>query len=661
MKKHFIPLGVTIACSVFVVLTLALFSSIAMGAYWSKIYGGTHYEEARDVQQTNDGGFIVVVWTESFGARGRDVLVLKLDSDGNLQWQRTYGGAQNDWAYSIEQTSDGGYIIAGASSSFSAHYSLDMWILKLKNNGDIDWQKVYHQSVDYAHEGAYCVRQTSDGGYIAVGWASKDIIVLKLTSDGSIDWQKVIGKKPSGSYSNDPHDDVAYWVEQTSDGGYIIAGKTTEFGHGNLWWDKSWIIKLNSNGDIQWNKELLDANTPPYGINTNGWKFSIKQTSDGGYIYVASLKGGHNTLVIKLDSDGGTEWAKIYQGANVDYGYDIDQTPDGGYIIVGKSNSFNGTIADELWLLKLSPNGDIEWQKQYGDGVHSCEGFAVKTISDGYIVAGMSGGGDFWVLKADSNGNIPDCPLYSTTNATSVASAVSVVQRDTKQWAHFVNSEDSNANTMMPDVQVVEQCFYQPVQYSLTVSVDPEGSGTVTGSGITCPEECSASYDQGTEVTLTASPANGYRFDSWTGDCSGCDEQVCSITINSDKTCIANFEPEAAPQWKDITEFINISHSTRSLYERIHHCFFILVSIENSGDALSGPIRMVITNPNIPVKEGVGVGLDPDGYTEDGNPYFLLVHDGENLEAGETLQGLRVNFQLQRRRLTYGIRIEELQ
>ncbi len=583
MKKHFSPLGVTIAYSIFVVLTLALFSSIAMGAYWSKTYGGHYQDIARDVQQTNDGGFIVVGWTESFGAAGRDVLVLKLDSDGNLQWQRTYGGRQHDWAYSIEQTSDDGYIIAGKSSSFSADQSLDMWILKLKNNGDIDWQKVYHQPVNYAHEGAYCVRQTSDGGYIAVGWAQSyhssynDIIVLKLTSDGSIDWQKVIGKNPSGIYSHDPHDDVAYWVEQTSDGGYIIAGKTTEFGHGNRWWDKPWIIKLNSNGNIEWNKELLDANaSPPYGIDTNGRKFSIKQTSDGGYIYVASLQGEKNTLVIKLDSDGGTEWAKIYQGANRDNGFDIDQTPDGGYIMVGRSNSFSGTIADELWLLKLSTNGDIEWQKQYGDGIHSCEGFAVKTITDGYVLAGRSSRDDFWVLKVDSNGNIPNCTLHSTTNATVVASYTSGRAIEMKQWALFVNSKNSNANTMTPDVQVVEQCFYQP-------------------------------------------------------------------------------------EWKDITNFLNISHSTHPLYDRIHHCFYILVKVENPGDALSGPIRMVITNPSIPVKEGVGVGLDPDGYTEDGNPYFFIVPDGENLEAGETLQGLRVNFQLQRRRLTYGIRIEELQ
>ena len=575
MKKHFSPLGVTIACSVFVVL-LALFSSIAMGAYWSKTYGGISYDEARDVQQTNDGGFIVVGWTWSFGAGGRDVLVLKLDSDGNLQWQRTYGGGQNDWAYSIEQTSDGGYIVAGASTSFSADYTLEMWILKLKNNGDIDWQKVYHQPVDYTHEGAYCVRQTSDGGYIAVGWAQsypssyKDIIVLKLTSEGFIDWQKVIGKKPSGIYSDDPHDDVAYWVEQTNDGGYIIAGKTTEFGHGLRWWDKPWIIKLNSNGDIQWNRQFY------FELDTNGEKFSIKQTSDGGYIYVASLLTDHNTLVMKLDSNGGYQWAKIYQGASLDYGFDIDQTSDGGYIMVGRSNSFSGTIAEELWLLKLSTNGDIQWQKQYGDGNHNSEGFAVKTISDGYIVAGRSGGDDFWVLKVDSNGNIPDCPLYSTINATSVASYASGGDIDTQQWAQSVNSKNSNADTMSPDVQVVEQCFYQP-------------------------------------------------------------------------------------EWKDITEFFNISHSTHPLYDRIHHCFFILVKVENPGDALSGPIRMVITNPSIPVKEGVGVGLDPDGYTEDGNPYFFIVPDGENLEAGETLQGLRVNFQLQRRRLTYGIRIEELQ
>ncbi len=116
-----------------------------------------------------------------------------------------------------------------------------------------------------------------------------------------------------------------------------------------------------------------------------------------------------------------------------------------------------------------------------------------------------------------------------------------------------------------------------------------------------------------------------------------------------------------APSWQDITETLDITHSTRQLYDRVHRCFFILVTVENPGEeVISGPVRLVITNPNIPVKTGVGVGLDPDGYTEDGDPYFIIVPEEGSLEAGEVLRNLRINFGLQRRRLTYGIKVEQL-
>ena len=116
------------------------------------------------------------------------------------------------------------------------------------------------------------------------------------------------------------------------------------------------------------------------------------------------------------------------------------------------------------------------------------------------------------------------------------------------------------------------------------------------------------------------------------------------------------------PSWQDITDSLTVTHSPRTLYDRRHRCFFVQISIANPGEeAISGPIRMVIINPSIPVKTGVGVGLEPDGTTDEGDPYFIIVPDGGYLGAGESLQNLRVNFNLQRKRLTYGIRIEQFQ
>ncbi len=294
-------------------------------------------------------------------------------------------------------------------------------------------------------------------------------------------------------------------------------------------------------------------------------------------------------------------------------------------------------------------------------------------------------------------------------------------------------------------------------QFSLNVTKEGEGSGTVSSNpeGIFCGDTCSASFDGGEEVILTAVADEGSLFAGWSGDCEECEGATCTITMDSDKTCTANFEPVSneppvidsftaeptsgdaplevtftcqahdndgqvveycfdfdgdgeidqcddstntathtynnpgtyqptctviddneaqttseavsvtvetpAPSWQDITELLNVIHSTRQLYDRIHRCFFIQVTVENPGEeAISGPVRLVITNPNIPVKTGVGVGLDPDGYTEDGDPYFIIVPEEGSLEAGEVLRNLRINFGLQRRRLTYGIKVEQL-
>ncbi len=664
MKRYSYYLRLARASVFFVVLAWLLFPPVVSASEWAKAYEGSYGEasgEARAIQQTSDGGYVVAGWTENFGAGGADILVLKLDSDGQLEWQRTYGSTNNDKAYSIQQTSDGGYIVAGESASFSADGTIDMWILKLKSNGDIEWEKRYHQNGDHLYEGAYSARQTSDGGYIVVGWMQSnpggysDIIAMKLAGDGSIIWQKDIGKKPDGSYSYDPHDDKAYSVEQTSDGGYIIAGKTTA---SLTWTPVPWIIKLSPTGEIQWNREF------PYHLDENGKRFSIKQTSDNEYIYVASLYqsvGQYEALVMKLNSTGDLKWAKIYYGNNRDNAFDINQTNDEGYIVVGRSNSFSGTIATELWLLKLSPTGDVQWQKQYGDADHDAVGFAVEQTGDGgYILAGMSPGNDFWVLKLDSIGSIPDCPLESTTSVTSSDSAHSGKSKGIQAWADVVYAADTTAELGSPEISITEQCLYQPAQYGLTVSISHEEGGTVTADGINCPGDCSESYEEGTDVTLTATPGDGYQFTSWSGDCAECESATCTITMDSDKTCSANFEPLTQPGWQDITDALNITHSARQLYDRIHRCFFIQVTVENPGEeAISGPVRLVITDPSIPVKTGVGVGLEPEGYSEeDSYPYFIIVPEEGSLDAGEILRNLRINFELQRKRLIYGIRVE---
>jgi len=214
---------------------------------WQKTYGGSGFDEASSIQQTTDGGYIVAGHTWSFGVGYRDFWVLKLDGNGNVTWQKTYGGYGEEQAYSIQQTTDGGYIVAGFTRSFGPCCNNNFWVLKLNGNGGVSWQKVYGQSTaltNYSNS-AYSILQTMDGGYIVTGFAElysdveNDIMVLKLDSSGNITWQKRYWESNS---------DFAYCIQQTTDGGYIVAGYTMSFSDG--YGDRALVLKLNNNGDI---------------------------------------------------------------------------------------------------------------------------------------------------------------------------------------------------------------------------------------------------------------------------------------------------------------------------------------------------------------------------------------------------------------------------
>ena len=377
--------------------------------YWAKTYGGSDWDEACSIQQTIDGGYIVAGYSHSFGAGNRDFWVLKLDERGVVYWQNTYGGSKFDYARSIQQTTDGGYIVAGYTYSFD-----DIWVLKLESNGDVSWQKTYGGCY------AYYIKQTIDGGYIVAGYTETygvkgDLLLLKLESNGDVSWQKIYGWGAT--------DDYAYSIQQTSDGGYIVAGYTIrpESDGGR----EIWVLKLESNGDVSWQKT--------YGGSVAERGSFIQQTIDGGYIvagYTHSFGAGTGDFwVLKLDSNGNISWQKTYGGSDRDEAYSIQQTSDGGYIVGGYTESF-GAGGKDAWVLKLDSSGDVSWQKTYG-GSNDDEAYSIQqTSDDGYIIGGYTesfgaGGEDAWVLKLDSNGDIPDCDIIGSSSATVYDTSVS--------------------------------------------------------------------------------------------------------------------------------------------------------------------------------------------------------------------------------------------
>jgi hypothetical protein len=210
----------------------------AQQVVWQKTFGGSDDDRARSVQETIDGGYVVAGYTWSSSER-EDVYILKLDARGNKLWEKTFGGSDNDGAWSIQQTNDGGYIVAGYTSSFGAG-SYDVYVLKLDTSGKEVWSKTFGGSSD---DLAWSIQQTDDGGCIVAGYTksfgagSEDVYILKLDANGNKLWEKTFG----GSY-----DERAYCIQQTRDGGYIVAGYTSSFGVGNY---DVYIIKMDANGN----------------------------------------------------------------------------------------------------------------------------------------------------------------------------------------------------------------------------------------------------------------------------------------------------------------------------------------------------------------------------------------------------------------------------
>jgi uncharacterized delta-60 repeat protein len=325
---------------------VALFTQYAYAVTFAKTYGGTSFDNAFSVRQTADGGYIVAGYTESFVAGDGDIFLIKTDANGNIIWAKTFGGTNWDEAFSVRQTSDGGYIVAGFTSSFNPSLGGDAFLIKTDANGNIIWAKTYGGTY---YDNAYSVQQTSDGGYIVAGYAeffsagSYNIFLIKTNANGNIIWAKIYG----GPYWED-----AFSVQQTSDGGYIVAGRTNSFNGGGSY--DIFLIKTDANGNIIWAKT--------YGGMNFDEAYSVQQTSDGGYIvagYTRSFGAGSaDIFLIKTNANGNVQWAKTYGGTGDDRAYSVQQTSDGGYIVAGYTRSF-GAGSDDIFLIKTNANGNI--------------------------------------------------------------------------------------------------------------------------------------------------------------------------------------------------------------------------------------------------------------------------------------------------------------
>ncbi len=370
--------------------TLLLFSFAHAQQRWERNYGGTGADMGYFVQQTQDGGYIVAGFTNSFGDSNQFYLI-KTDSSGDTLWTRTYGGAGTDEGSSVQQTSDGGYIVAGTTTSFGNGYQV--YLIKTNASGDTLWTKTYGGA---GNDQGWSVQQTSDSGYIVAGWTassaySPQVYLIKTNASGDTLWTKTHG----GVYN-----DYGYSVQQTTDGGYIVVGST---GYSRSSW-QVYLVKTNASGDLLWERKYGGD----YGQDDG---YFVQQTTDGGYIVAGETECFGNywqVYLIKTNPFGDTLWTRTYGGADIDLGSSVQQTSDGGYIVAGITTSFG--YGYQVYLIKTNASGDTLWTRTYGGANYDLGNTAKQTSDGGYIVAGMTGSfGNFYqvyLIKTDANGNV---------------------------------------------------------------------------------------------------------------------------------------------------------------------------------------------------------------------------------------------------------------
>ncbi len=378
-------------------------------------FGGTNNDSGQSVVSTTDGGYAILGFTQSNDGditdkqdESFDYWVLKFDAQDNLQWQKTYGGDGEDRGREIIQTQDGGYAILGSSFSNSGDITenaglQDFWLAKLDPNGNIIWQKSFgFQGAD----SGISVIQTLDQGYLISGildvtasggqgetsrqilrHAGGDYWVLKLDGSGNLEWSRYFG----GNFTDTPEG-----IVQTTDNGFIIAGgsdSTDTDISGNLGTYDFWVIRISSTGELVWEKSFGGSQIDEARaiINSDDGNFIIAGDTRSSDNDVSNNKGAADLWLIKISPNGDLIWEKTIGGSSFDVARDIVISQNDGFIISGSSRSSDNDVAinkgqNDAWILKVDNNGNLQWERTVG-GSNIDFAYGIAELSNGSVIA----------------------------------------------------------------------------------------------------------------------------------------------------------------------------------------------------------------------------------------------------------------------------------
>jgi hypothetical protein len=416
----------------FLLLGSSLVVSVDAALMWSRTYEGAEIDIAYSLVATSDGGYALA-----------GSMFVKTDELGDLEWNKTYGGI----ACSLVATSDGGYALAGANYSTATNY--DFWLAKTDALGNIQWNRTYGGT---GEDVAYSLVASTDGGYVLAGdtWSfgdgGADFWLVKTDANGVVEWNRMYGGAG---------DDCARALVATSDGGYAIAGIwncATSYPLYNVGYYEGgdfWLVKTDALGIMQWNKT--------YGGTGGDLAFSLVTTSDGGYAlagtwdYIMAFfegTGNADFWLVKTDALGTIQWSQTYGGTREDLAYSLVAASDGGYALAGVCN-FTGPFGQgtaDAWLVKTDSLGNMQWNKTYdGTGNNWGDDWAcsvIATSDGGYALAGtafyanyldLEYGqqlyGDFWFVKTDELGVVPEYSSWLVPALVLTATAFIIVNK----------------------------------------------------------------------------------------------------------------------------------------------------------------------------------------------------------------------------------------